>query len=123
VFVLFAAFGACLMLFGLGAFRTSGYRFGGSAESAAGKAMRPLLRENLTLWLPTLLLLLALLVFYYREVGLLLSNALGAAPLFSARPGIVQLVLMALCAISYFVYLPVRKYNTARFTAGGGTAE
>ncbi len=120
VAVLFVVFGVCLALFGVGSFRTSALRFGQPAGAATGGAMKPLLRENLTLWLPTLLLLAALLAFYYRETGLLLANFLGAAPLFSARPGVLQLALMAVCAVSYFIYLPVRKYNTARFAAGNG---
>ena len=111
--VLAAALGVCLFLFSRGAFRTSAYRFGFTAGLPEAKEMRPLFRQNLRLWLPTLVLFGASLIVSYRELGLLFANVLGAAPLFTVKLRIPQIVLLSLTAASYLVLLPVRKYNTA----------
>lgn len=111
--VLAVVLGECLFLFGRGSFRTSGYRFGYTGPMPKKAAMEPLFKRNLRLWLPTLALLLILFVFYGQELGLMLANALGAAPLFSVKWQIPELVLALLAAASYLLLLPVRKWNTA----------
>ena len=103
---------ACVALFGWSVFQTSAYRFGYTRRPKAG-ALKPLLKQNLLWWLPTLALLFALLAVGYRELGLLGSNLLGAAPLFSVKLRPFQLILLLLTVVSYLLLLPVRKYNAA----------
>ena len=116
VTVLAAAFLFCLGLFGVGAFRSSAYRFGYTAAMPGLAAMKPLLWQNLRLWFPTLALLGLLLAFSSAELGLLFSNILGAAPVFSVKLQLHEIALLLLITLSYLLFLPVRKYNTAKWT-------
>ena len=107
--------GSCsLILFGWGAFRTSGYRFGYTGKAKKGE-LKPLLQKNLRLWLPTLVLLIPLLAVSYQELGLLLANLISAAPVFTVKLQWYQIVLLTLTAISYFLQLPLRRLNTANW--------
>ena len=111
--VLAAVLALCLFQFGRGAFRSSACRFGYTAGMPEKGALEPLFKRNLRLWLPTLTLLLALCILYGQELGLMLANALGAAPLFAVKWQIPELILALLAAVSYLLALPVRKLNTA----------
>ncbi|MFH1513346.1 MAG: hypothetical protein ABIG45_08360 [Bacillota bacterium] len=106
--MLFISF--CLFLWGL--FRTSAYRFG-YPGMPRGSDMRKLLKNNLFLWMPTLALLLSLFLLSYGEIGLIIANVLSVGPVFSVKPQLLQLALAALAAVSYMVFLPLRKLNTA----------
>jgi len=108
----------CLALFGWGAFQTSLYRFGYTAGAPGADRMKPLRKQNLRLWLPTLGLALLLAVFSYQELGLVLANLLSVAPVFPVKLQWYQTALMALTAISYLVLLPARRLNTAAWAAG-----
>lgn len=101
-----------ICLFVWGVFQTGAYRFGYTRTPKAGD-MKPLLIRNLLLWLPTLALFLVFAAFSYKELVLTLSNVLSAAPVFSVKPQLPQIVLAALTAISYCLLLPIRKRNTA----------
>lgn len=107
-----------LVLFGFGMFQTSQYRFGRTKMPKAG-TLKPLRRQNLRVWLPTLGFLLLTLVFASRELGLLLSNVLSISRAFTVKLRWYQIVLLVLTAGSYFAGLPIRKYNTAVWAAGG----
>ncbi len=111
--IVLALFGlAALALFGWGMFRTSGYRFGFTGKPVKG-SLKPLRNQNLRLWLPTLALLLVLVLLANQEMGLLFSNLISAAPLFTVKLQWYQLVVLVLTIVSYGMLLPVRKLNTA----------
>lgn len=115
--VLMAVLAACLFLFGRGAFRSSAYRFGYTAGMPENSGMMPLFKRNLLLWLPTLILLLALLALSPQELGLMFANVLGAAPLFTVKLHIPQIILASLTAVSYLLLLPIRKLNTVMWAS------
>jgi len=117
--VLAFTLGVCLFLFGRGAFRTSAYRFGFTGLPKPDE-MKPLRRQNLRLWLPTLVLFAVSLIVSYRELGLLFANFLGAAPLFAVKLHVPQILLLSLTAISYLLLVPIRKYNTAAWAVKRG---
>ena len=116
VAVLVIVLAVCLGLFGWGAFRSSAYRFGYTADMPKKSGLTPLFKRNLLLWLPTLILLSAFGILSSQELGLMLANFLGAAPLFAVKLQIPQIILASLAAISYFILLPIRKLNTAAWT-------
>ena len=113
VAVLAIVLAVCLGLFGWGAFRSSAYRFGYTAGMPKKSGLTPLLKSNLLLWLPTLILLSAFGILSSQELGLMFSNFLGAAPLFTVKLQIPQIILASLAAVSYIILLPIRKLNTA----------
>ena len=121
--VLLAVLALCLTLFGLGAFRSAGYRFGYTAGMPHVRDRKLLLKQNLRLWLPTLALLCILLLFAYQELGLLFANLLGAALLFSVTLQIHQIVLLVLTTVLYLLLLPIRKWNTAVWAHKDATHE
>lgn len=121
--VLAAVLAVCLGLFGLGVFRSSAYRFGFTAMLPKFAAMKPLFKQNLLLWVPTLALACVLALFSYGELGLLLSNLIGAAPGFSVKLQIHQTALLALTAVSYLLLLPLRKLNTAKWAQSHASNE
>jgi len=104
------------ILFGWGAFRTSGYRFGFTGEPKKG-ALKPLRKQNLRLWLPTLGLLVVLLAVSFQELGLLVANCISISPVFSVKLQWYQILLLVLTAATYILQLPLRRLNTAKWAA------
>ncbi len=100
----------CLLIWGM--FRTSAYRFGYPGMPRVSD-MRMLLHNNLYLWMPTLALLFSLFLLSYGEIGLIVANVLSVNPVFSVKLQIPELILAALAVISYVLFLPLRKLNTA----------
>ncbi len=114
--VLAVLFVACLALYLWGVFQTGAHRFGFERLPKKG-AQRTLRRKNLLLWLPTLVLCVALCVVSYQELILLAANLLSVEAVFSVKFHTATLVLSGLMIVSYILILPLRRYNTALWAA------
>lgn len=106
-------------LFAWSMFQTSAYRFG-YTRLPRFYDIKPLLRQNLRLWLPTAALAIVFVILSYSEIMLTLSNILSIAPLYAVKWRLPQIAAAALMVISYVALLPVRKMNTANWVQNRG---
>ena len=96
---------AALLLFVWGMFQTGAYRFGYTRMPKLRDA-RPLLRKNLALWLPTLILFCVFAAFAFSELMLLIANVISAEAVFTVKLRPPQIVLLSLTAVSYLLACP-----------------